>query len=116
MRISNWSSDVCSSDLLALKVTPRANREAVEGLTDTGGGKMALAVRVGAAPSEGAANEAVLKLITRRLDMPPSPASRGWGGSERRKRGRREGGGERSGGGGEGGEGSGRRGRGGRTG
>src|SRR3546814_2642682 len=91
MRISNWSSDVCSSDLLALKVTPRANREAVEGLTDTGGGKMALAVRVGAAPSEGAANEAVLKLITRTLDLPPRSASLVSGASARLKQVRLEG-------------------------
>lgn len=76
---------------LALKVTPRANREAVEGLTDTGGGKMALAVRVSAAPSEGAANEAVLKLITRTLDLPPRSASLVSGASARLKQVRLEG-------------------------
>src|SRR3546814_13713955 len=52
---------------------------------------MALAVRVGAAPSEGAANEAVLKLITRTLDLPPRSASLVSGASARLKHVRLEG-------------------------
>lgn len=60
---------------LALKVTPRSARDAVEGLVDTGGGRLALQVRVRSAPSDGAANEAVLKLLARALDVPQRSVS-----------------------------------------
>lgn len=76
---------------LALKVTPRASRETVEGLADIGGGKMALLVRVRAAPSEGEANKAVLKLLAQTLDLPPRSASLSSGASARLKQVRLEG-------------------------
>ena len=55
--------------VLALRVTPRAGRDAVGGLRDTGGGA-ALELRVRAAASDGAANEAVLRLLAERLGVP----------------------------------------------
>ena len=51
---------------LSVRVTPRASRDAVDGF-DEGG---TLRVRVTAAPAEGAANEAVTKLLAKALGIP----------------------------------------------
>ena len=53
---------------LTVRVTPRAGRNAVGGLDPEGH----LRVRVTAAPAEGAANKAVVRLIARALAVPPS--------------------------------------------
>jgi uncharacterized protein len=52
---------------LRLRVQPRAARDHVGGVRDG-----ALVVRVTAPPVDGSANEAVVKLLARRLDRPPS--------------------------------------------
>ena len=52
---------------IAVRVTPRSSRDAVEGF-DEGG---VLRVRVTAPPVEGAANEAVAKLLARALGFAP---------------------------------------------
>lgn len=51
---------------LAVRVTPRASRDAVEAFDAEG----RLAVRVTAAPTDGQANAAVSRLLTRFLDIP----------------------------------------------
>jgi uncharacterized protein (TIGR00251 family) len=48
-------------------VTPRGGRDTIVGWRDG-----ALAVRIAAAPVEGAANSSLLKMIARRLGVPPS--------------------------------------------
>lgn len=53
--------------LVAVRVQPRASREAVEGWHDG-----ALRVRVTAAPVDGDANRAVLRLLARALGLPLS--------------------------------------------
>ena len=55
---------------LAVRVTPRAARDEVAGLVETGDGRVALAVRLGAAPVEGAANRALTVLVARALGVP----------------------------------------------
>lgn len=50
-----------------VRVTPRGGRDTIVGWRDG-----ALAVRIAAAPVEGAANASMLKLIARRLGLPPS--------------------------------------------
>ena len=52
---------------LRVRVRPRAPRDEVAGERDG-----ALLVRLAAAPVEGAANEALLRLLSRRLGLPPS--------------------------------------------
>ena len=52
---------------LRLRVQPRASRDQVAGVRDG-----ALVVRVTAPPVDGSANEAVVKLLARRLQRPPS--------------------------------------------
>lgn len=56
--------------MLVVRVTPRAARNAVEGLVETGDGRHALALRVRAAPSDGAANDAATRLLADSLDIP----------------------------------------------
>lgn len=50
-----------------VRVTPRGGRDTIVGWRDG-----ALAVRIAAAPVEGAANASMLKMIARRLGLPPS--------------------------------------------
>lgn len=51
---------------LSVRVTPRAARDSIDGFDDHG----ALRVRVTAAPADGQANAAVVKLLSRVLDIP----------------------------------------------
>lgn len=76
---------------VAVRVTPRAAREGVEGLVDTGGGRQALAVRVRAAPSDGAANDAVARVLAKALDLPGRAVTLMTGASARLKQYRLEG-------------------------
>jgi uncharacterized protein (TIGR00251 family) len=50
-----------------VRVTPRGGRDTIVGWREG-----VLAVRIAAAPVEGAANASVLKMIARRLGLPPS--------------------------------------------
>ena len=51
---------------LAVRVTPRANRDVVVGFDESG----TLFVRVTAAPADGAANAAVVKLLAKIFGLP----------------------------------------------
>ena len=55
---------------LSLRVQPRASRDEIVGWQDT-----TLRLRVTAAPVAGAANAAVVRLLARALDVPPSAVS-----------------------------------------
>jgi uncharacterized protein (TIGR00251 family) len=52
---------------IAVRVTPRAGRDAIDGYADD-----RLRVRVAAAPADGAANEAVVRLLARTLGVAPA--------------------------------------------
>jgi uncharacterized protein len=52
----------------AVRLTPRGGADRVEGVSDEG----VLLVRVAAPPVEGAANEALVKLLAHELDIAPS--------------------------------------------
>ncbi|HEY6958120.1 MAG TPA: DUF167 domain-containing protein [Candidatus Limnocylindria bacterium] len=66
--------------VFAVRVTPRASREAVGGEREG-----ALLVRVTAAPTEGSANEAVIRALARALDVAPSDIRIEHGGAARTK-------------------------------
>ncbi|NWH08724.1 MAG: DUF167 domain-containing protein [Alphaproteobacteria bacterium] len=55
---------------LHVRLTPRASREAVEGVRLLSDGRAVLQVSVRAVPADGAANEALLRLLAKALDVP----------------------------------------------
>ncbi len=68
--------------MIAVRVTPRSSRDAIEGV-DTQG---ELRVRVTAPPADGAANQAVAKLLAKALGVPKSAVTLVSGASNRHKR------------------------------
>lgn len=58
--------------LLLIRVTPRSSRPGIGEWKSVPGGRPILTVRVAAAPADGAANEEVIRLLARALDVPKS--------------------------------------------
>ena len=56
--------------LLAVRLTPRARRDELGGIVDAGDGRTALAIRIAAPPVEGAANKALIALLSKALAIP----------------------------------------------
>jgi len=56
--------------ILAVRVTPRAARDAVEGLLTSDDGRQAVVIRLTAAPTDGAANDALIRLLAKILAIP----------------------------------------------
>ncbi len=54
---------------LAVRVTPRANRNALNGVTRDAEGRPSLAVRLAAPPVEGAANKALIRFLADSLAL-----------------------------------------------
>jgi hypothetical protein len=65
----------------AVRLTPRGGRDAIDGVGQDG----VLRVRVAAPPVEGAANEALCRLVARALGVPPGSVRIAGGASGRRK-------------------------------
>jgi uncharacterized protein (TIGR00251 family) len=70
---------------LRLRVTPRGGRDAIDGLETLSDGRQVLKVRVRAAPEEGAANEAVRRLLAKALGQPVSAVALAAGATARVK-------------------------------
>lgn len=60
---------------LAVRLTPRGGRDAVEGWGADGAGRVFLKVRVAAPPVDGQANGALVSLIAKALKRPRSAVS-----------------------------------------
>ncbi len=60
---------------LAVRVTPRGGRDAVDGWAQDAAGRPLLKVRVSAAAADGAANAAVIALLAKALGRPKSALS-----------------------------------------
>ena len=58
--------------LLAVRVTPKGGRDALDGPAVLADGTAVLKVRVRSAPEDGAANEAVRRLVARSVGQAPS--------------------------------------------
>ncbi len=70
---------------LALRVTPKASRNAISGLADTASGGKALKVMVTAVPENGKANEAVVKLLAKAWKLPKTSLTVVAGATDRNK-------------------------------
>jgi uncharacterized protein (TIGR00251 family) len=69
---------------LRIRLTPRA-AERIIGLAEEVGGGVALKVAVNAPPEDGKANEALLRLLARTLDLPRRDFSIALGATQRHK-------------------------------
>ncbi len=56
---------------LAVRLTPKGGRDAIDGIAQLADGRCVLKVRVRAAPSEGEANAALVRLIAKAAGVPP---------------------------------------------
>ena len=56
---------------LTVRLTPKGGRDAIDGVERMADGRSVLKVRVRAAPSEGEANDALMRLIAKSLGVPP---------------------------------------------
>jgi len=61
--------------LLSIHVTPRSTKPGIGEWKADPGGRPFLEVRVAAAPADGAANDEVIRLLARALDLPKSSLS-----------------------------------------
>jgi uncharacterized protein YggU (UPF0235/DUF167 family) len=68
-----------------LRVTPRGGREAIDGIETLSDGRRVLKVRVRVAPEDGAANEAVRRLLAKSLRRPASAVNLETGATARLK-------------------------------
>ncbi|MGA9080890.1 MAG: DUF167 family protein [Pseudolabrys sp.] len=56
---------------LTIRLTPKGGRDAIDGIEVMSDGRAVLKVRVRAAPSEGEANAALIRLIAKTMGVPP---------------------------------------------
>jgi uncharacterized protein (TIGR00251 family) len=56
--------------VVTVRLTPKGGRDAIEGVEELADGRPVLKVRVRAAASEGEANEALVRLLAKSLDLP----------------------------------------------
>lgn len=77
--------------LLHLRVTPKGGRDTIDGLWTGSDGKRYLAVRVSAPPEDGAANDAVRRLVAKQAGLSRGAVTLEAGAQSREKRLRLEG-------------------------
>ena len=56
---------------LAVRLTPKGGRDAIDGMQVLADGRSALMVRVRAAPAKGEANTALIRLVAKAVGVPP---------------------------------------------
>jgi uncharacterized protein YggU (UPF0235/DUF167 family) len=71
---------------LAVRLTPKGGRDAIEGIEHLADGRAVLKARVAAPPSEGEANDALCRLIAKATGVPPRDVTMAAGASARIKR------------------------------
>jgi uncharacterized protein (TIGR00251 family) len=71
---------------VSVRLTPKGGRDAIDGIERLADGRAVLKARVRAAPSEGAANAALIRLMAQALDVAPRDVSLAAGATARIKR------------------------------
>ena len=71
---------------VSVRLTPKGGRDAIDGIEQLADGTCVLKARVRAAPVEGAANEALVRLIARAGDVPSRHVACASGATSRVKR------------------------------
>ena len=71
---------------LAVRLTPKGGRDAIDGIEILSDGRPVLKVRVRAAPTEGEANDALCRLIAKAVGVPPRDVTLAAGATARVKR------------------------------
>jgi len=74
------------SAILAVRVTPRSSKPGISGWRTGADGREELEIRVAEAPADGAANDAVVKLLAKALGLSRSELSIISGSTSRHKR------------------------------
>ena len=72
--------------VVTVRLTPKAGRDSIDGMTRLSDGRAVLRVRVAAAPSEGEANSALAHLIAKALRVAPRDVTLVAGATSRVKR------------------------------
>ncbi len=71
---------------LAVRLTPKGGRDSIDGIEQLADGSSVLKARVRAAPSEGEANDALVRLIAKAVGVPPRDVRLSAGATSRLKR------------------------------
>jgi uncharacterized protein len=71
---------------LAVRLTPKGGRDAIDGVERMADGRAVLKARVAAPPSEGEANDALVRLLAKALSVPPRDVVLAAGATARVKR------------------------------
>ena len=71
---------------MAVRLTPKGGRDSIDGVEILSDGRSVLKARVRAAPMEGEANAALVKLIAKSLDVAPRAVNLTTGATSRIKR------------------------------
>jgi uncharacterized protein (TIGR00251 family) len=71
---------------LSVRLTPKGGRDGIDGIETLSDGRAVLKARVRAAPSEGEANEALIRLIAKTLGVPARDVTLTAGATSRVKR------------------------------
>jgi uncharacterized protein (TIGR00251 family) len=82
---SPWAA-VAGGVALHVRLTPKGGRDAIDGIEQMADGRAVLKARVRAAPSEGEANDALVRLIAKTLGVPPRDVALSAGATSRVKR------------------------------
>ena len=72
--------------VVTVRLTPKGGRDSIDGIAQLADGSTVLKVRVAAAPSEGEANDALVRLLARMLRVAPRDVTLVGGATSRIKR------------------------------
>jgi uncharacterized protein (TIGR00251 family) len=78
---------ICTDGLVVtVRLTPKGGRDSIDGIARLSNGSSVLKARVAAAPTEGEANDALIRLLARKLRVAPRDVTLVGGATSRVKR------------------------------